>query len=196
MAEIGLFIDDTDDPAGAEEGYKESLEEAIENGELQDALNTVNDASVVYIVTGRDGPPVQAEPESTLSTGAITGIVAVGLIGLVLISIMLARGRERQEVDMNKTDDYLVDLEGIQPAASNDIMADTSDEENKRGKKTSGRRSDESSNAGDSGWSSQGGLSSMDTSSMDEDQRNRTMALGGAALASGAAASSLEPYSP
>lgn len=176
------------------EQYKEALDGSIESGELQGALDFVNDDSVVYIVTGRDsGRGIQGEPDSTLSAGAITGIVAVGLVGLVCISLLLSRGRERRDVDMNKQDDYLVDLEGIQPAASNDILVDTSDGEGKPGKK-----SDESSNAGDSGWSSHGGLSSLDTSSMDDESRNRTMALGGAALASGAVAGAAlaQPSSP
>jgi hypothetical protein len=181
---VRLFIDDAEDETAAVDQYKEALNESIESGELQKALNFVNADSVVYIVTGRDtGRGIEGEPESTLSAGAITGIVAVGLVGLVLISLLLARGREPREVDLNKQDDHLVDLEGIQPGASNDIMADTSDGEGKPGKKS--HKSDESSNAGDSGWSSHGGLSSLDTHSMDEESKNKTMALGGAALASG-----------
>jgi hypothetical protein len=122
---------------------------------LQEALDFVNDDSVVYIVTGRDTDRgIEGEPESTLSAGAITGIVAVGLIGLDWCSspycwLVIAESRE---VDLNKQDDHLVDMAGIQPGASNDIMADTSDGEGKTGKKSA--KSDESSNAGDSRWSS------------------------------------------
>jgi type II secretory pathway component PulM len=194
---VRLFVDDAENETAAVDQYKEALNESIDSGELQEALDFVNDDSVVYIVTGRNtGRGIDGEPEETLSAGAIIGIVVVGSIGMVFISLLLARGREPREVDLSKQDDHMVDLEGIQPGASNDIMVDTSDGEGKPGKKSN--KSDESSNAGDSGWSSHGGLSSLDTHSMDEESRNRTMALGGAAVASGvvAGAALVEPNSP
>eukprot|EP00980_Cylindrotheca_fusiformis_P030859 scaffold25535_cov117-Cylindrotheca_fusiformis.AAC.2 len=181
-AAVRLFVDETDDEEAVATQYKEALNTAIESGELQRTLDFVNDESVVYILTGRDtGRGIESDPDSSLSAGAITGIVAVGLVGLVCISLLLTRGRDRGNDDPGKQEDYMVDLEGIQPGTSNDPNVDNSDGE---GKKKS-NKSDESSNAGDSGWSSHGGLSSLDTSSMDDEQRSKAVAMGtaGAALA-------------
>jgi hypothetical protein len=176
---VGLFVDEAEDIAEVAESYKEDLTSSILEGGLQEALDFVNEDSVIYIVTGLKKNPIDPNGDSTLSTGAISGIVVVGLIGLVLIGGLLSRrSRGGSDVDL-KQDDYLVDMQGIAPNASEEIGG--------KGKKQGsrdGKRSDESSHAGSSGWSSQGGMSSLDTTSMDmEDESNRNVALGGAALA-------------
>lgn len=181
-ANVGLYVDEEVEEGSTAAKFKESLEASIENGELQEALNFVNEDSPVYILTGREQPK-DREPESTLSTGEISGIVVAGLLGCIVISFLLMRGRNDPERE-RKQEDY--DLEGMEPGEP--IMVDTSEVENKPRKKKNSPKSDESSIAGDSGWSSHGGMSSLDTSSVDDDPRYRTAALGGAALSGGAVA--------
>lgn len=186
-ANVGLYIDGEDAEGSTATKFKESLEASIENGELQEALDFVNSNSPVYVLTGRDLPDTsRGQSPGALSTGAISGIVIVGLIGCVLVSFLLMKGRNRQQ-NANK-EDY--DLEGMAPGEP--IMVDTSEVDNKQKKKKNSPKSDESSNAGDSGWSSHGGMSSLDTSSVDDDSRYRAAnALGGAA-----ALDKEEPTSP
>eukprot|EP00526_Cylindrotheca_closterium_P000115 CAMPEP_0113642870 /NCGR_PEP_ID=MMETSP0017_2-20120614/22525_1 /TAXON_ID=2856 /ORGANISM="Cylindrotheca closterium" /LENGTH=895 /DNA_ID=CAMNT_0000554323 /DNA_START=34 /DNA_END=2721 /DNA_ORIENTATION=+ /assembly_acc=CAM_ASM_000147 len=197
-ATVGLYVDGEEEEGSTVTRFKESLEASIENGELQEALDFVNEDSPVYVVTGRESTviPRGKEPESSLSTGVISGIVVAGVVGLA-ISILIMQKRKDRE-DEPKEDDY--DLEGGGMEAGEAIMVDTSEVDNKPQKKKISPKSDDSSIAGDSGWSSHGGMSSLDTSSVDDDSKYRTAALGGAALAGGAVAGGAldkeEPTSP
>lgn len=113
-----------------------------------------------------------------LSSGGITGIVVFGMVALVFVFLFVARKRQREDVDL-KQDDLLVDLQGI--------GATNSDEENQKQKKAKRvmKSDDASSHAGSSGWSSQGGLSSMDSLSLEEERNRSHAAVGGAAVRAG-----------
>ncbi|CAJ1960137.1 unnamed protein product [Cylindrotheca closterium] len=195
-ASVGLYVDEEEVEGSIVTQFKESLEASIENGELQEALDFVNEESPVYVVTGRDEPiiPRGTEPESKLSTGVISGIVIAGVVGLAISFLIMQKRKDKE--DDEKPEDY--ELDGMEPGQP--IMVDTSEVDNKSQKKKRSPKSDESSNAGDSGWSSHGGMSSLDTSSVDDDSRYPTAALGGTALAGGAAAAGAldkeEPTSP
>ncbi|KAL3939371.1 MAG: hypothetical protein SGBAC_005893 [Bacillariaceae sp.] len=195
-ASVGLYIDEEEVEGSTVTRFKESLEASIENGELQEALDFVNEDSPVYVVTGREQPivPRGQEPESSsLSTGVISGIVVAGVVGIALSLLIMQKRKDKED---DSKDDY--DLEGMEPGEP--IMVDTSEVDTKPQAKKISPKSDASSIAGDSGWSSHGGMSSIDTSSVDDDSRYRTAALGGAALAGGAVAVGAldkeEPTSP
>jgi len=227
-ASIGLLLDD-ENTAEARAAFEAALETAILDQELQSALDTVNSDSVVYIVTGIEVPDggegTDRQPaDEGLSAGAISGLVIVGAVGLLFLSILLVRRRSNQQRSEYLKQNESVDLEEINGPASPDgrtlgavgvaggmgvtegrtlIMStsQTDDEPATLGavaavprksapakKKLSSKYSankvyvppgvspsrdrerggnDESSHAGSSGWSSQGGMSSLDTSSVD-----------------------------
>jgi hypothetical protein len=214
-----------DDQSEVVTEFEADLNTAIRNKELQLALDEVNADSPVYVVTGLDSPTgIIGNDESTrestgLSAGAAGGLAVVGLIGLICVSILLARGGRRQSemylkqnesVDIDEiqppdeeTSEERASLEKISPHAapmppptmtSNTSAFDydygqreKTPGQTKKSRKTkkSGKtkqfevpaaissppekRSDDSSNAGSSGWSSHGGMSSLDDSSVDDE---------------------------
>jgi hypothetical protein len=251
---IGLLLDD-ESSAEAKAAFEAALEAAILDQELQSTLDTVNPNSVVYIVTGIDVPDGgegtnPAPADTGLGAGAISGLVGVGAVGLIFLSILLVRSRSNQSSEYLKQNESM-DLEEIHGPASPDrhaaasgvavgmgvtegrtlIMStsQTDDEPATLGavaaaprkttppkKKTSSKYStskiyappgnDDSSHAGSSGWSSQGGMSSLDTSSVDVDLMDDGGGTGGtaptanlagigaaSALASNASEDTLEP---
>lgn len=203
----------SDDPtfrARATTEFEADLDTAIRNKELQDALDEINNDSPVYIVSGMDSPDgiIDNDDESTrvekgLSAGAVGGLIAVGLVGLIFLSVLLARG-SRGQSEMYLKEGESVDVDEIQspkeeiseqnenlekgylqtrrPTGSDNYVqfGMTKTGESKRPNEakrfqvlaalpsTPEKRSDESSNAGDSGWSSHGGMSSLEDSSVDD----------------------------
>ena len=191
------------------EEYASSMESglktAILEGQLAAALTVVNSDSPVSILTGNDGvdgaireiPP----PDEGVSRGAIAGIVAGGIVAVLMIAALLVRGnRGRQEYYSKQNGG---DLEEIMPAQelegtdssnlnlvnsmstksfrasrnpslkkssmrSKNASRDMDNDGHEAYIKISGGKED-SSNAGSSGWSSHGGMSSIDTSSVDDE---------------------------
>ena len=207
LASMGLFLDE-EDAAATKEQFEVDLNSAILDQELQDALDQVNPDSPAYVVTGMDSTSrvigngnEDPDVDLGLSSGAIGGLVAVGLVGVIFVSAILVRqGRRQSEMYLKQNES--VDVEEIRaPQEEVDILPqkqmqssnyaenipplaapsyDHSEPEQQGGTpqfevppalatQQKDRRSDESSNAGSSGWSSQGGLSSLDTSSVDDD---------------------------
>jgi hypothetical protein len=227
FASVGIFCLDSDDETSCEE-YSSSLESALETavleGQLADALAVVNPDSPVFILTGDNGPDgLQREitpSDEGLSAGAITGLVAVGVVGFLMLSILLVRRNRGGQEYYSKQGEG--DLDEITAAAQNipeteldgpdssklarskrakssdapslkkASMASQSDDVDNDGQepylKISGGK-DDSSNAGSSGWSSHGGMSSIDTSSADEELSSTFNAQEGTSLAALGAAS-------
>ena len=140
-ASIGLFLvkedgdDDSDiadvDLAELKSEYESALENAILNGELQDALDVAAPDSVVYIVDSTLNPPdgVESgdpEPEDEgLSAGAVAGLSVVGAIGLIaLVSVLFVRrGRNQGQSEYLKQQDEKVDLEDLDGDDGNTALA-------------------------------------------------------------------------
>jgi hypothetical protein len=100
-ASIGLFVTDDEDPEAVLAQFEIDLETAILNQELQDALYLVNLNTPVFIITGMDsidkgtgGDDSEADDNGlVLSAGAISGIIVIGVVGVILMSFLFARRR-------------------------------------------------------------------------------------------------------
>lgn len=217
IASVGIFCKEEDETTTMScEDYASSmatgLETAILEGQLQKALAEVNPDSPASILTGVTGPDGLDREISTddegLSAGAVTGLVAVGVVAILVTAILFMRrsnkrGREQQGYYSKQGEGEDLDEE-IMPAqdvlgslqkssmissqnASNDIMDNDGHEAYV---KISGGK-DDSSNAGSSGWSSHGGMSSIDTTSVDDESNSAfsVTEMGGMSLAAMGAAS-------
>jgi hypothetical protein len=189
---------------------KSGLDTAILEGELASALALINPDSPVFILTGNNGVNPSnrdiSPDDEGLSTGAITGLVAGGLVALLMVAILLVRSNNHYQGYYSKQHEE--ELEEIMPAelegtddpdlaksksarSSHSLKKPSMDNDGHEAYvKVSGGKDDSSSNAGSSGWSSHGGMSSIDTSSVDDELSSAFSATGvGMSLAAlGAAA--------
>lgn len=110
-ASMGLMIEDDSmtNVTSTRLAFEAALNQAIADGQLQDALDEVNPNSVVYIVTldndgdNADDDVDQAEKSTDgLSGGAISGIVFAGMAGVLLTMALLTRRRQQD----NTSDNY------------------------------------------------------------------------------------------
>jgi hypothetical protein len=122
FASVGIFCLDIEEDDMSCENYASSMESGLETaileGQLADALSIVNANSPIYILTGAngvDGSNRDIDPsDEKLSAGAITGLVAVGVVALLMITILLVRRNKNQEYYSKQGEG---DLEEITPAA-------------------------------------------------------------------------------
>ena len=96
-ASVGLFLDD-EAPQAARQLYQATLDRAISQGRLQDALMEINPESPVRIITGTSNEvngSHSTEPPERPSAGATAGIVigALTVVGF-MVAIFIVRKRE------------------------------------------------------------------------------------------------------
>lgn len=167
--------------------YEEALATAIDEGRLQEALFEINEDTVVQILTtgGGDGTdPDRGLGGDGLSGGAVSGIVVAGVLSVLFGVALLARGRNNDD-----SDEYY-----LKPG--NEMLEEVPEEEDTTQKAgaTDGTAAQTpamapispgkaDSDAGDSGWSSREGLSSLE-SSMDEETRASSTGGGESTVAS------------
>ena len=176
----------------ARDQFAKNLTQAINTGGLQDALNSVNNQSIAFILNGWNGSGAQSG-SSGISSGGVAGIVigAAAAVFLIAAYVNLSR-RSRDgkpsfdELEPAPRDVVLgeerdADESSSQAVASksSELLGATSPDYGKPKKieeetekqveevPPSELHHDSSSNAGSSGWSSSAGVSSLNTGSAD-----------------------------
>lgn len=118
-ASMGLILeDDSMNVPSTRSAFEAALNQAIADGQLQEALDEVNPNSVVYIVTLDDDGNKEdddvdqiIDDNNGLSGGAISGIVFAGMAGVLLTMALLSRRRH----DNTSDDYYLKEDQGVDP---------------------------------------------------------------------------------
>lgn len=212
---VTLIISDDENAQAVRETYIGNLKAAIEAGRLQLALDQVNSESKVRILTGAatvTGAPSSGaiNGDSGLGGGLIVGIVVGALVVVALGSFAYARRRGDDKTEgAYFPGSSQQQLSGGHRAVSagGETLGATTPDYGKKGPKTSkagtdfddgkddvpepllvNESHDSSSNAGDSGWSSSAGVSSLRSGSFESlDGGNDSVQLGATLAAIGAA---------
>jgi len=162
-----LFQPTEEEPSKISNDFQQNLSTAIYNGDLQEFL----ESTTVFIV---DIDALESGGSSNVNRNTRAGIAAGAIVGLALFATIVyfvtgRRGEDNDEIEglhSPPVDDLKLDTEpnsGIVNATtimSGSIQKDGPDLVNIDG-------SDDSSNAGSSGWSSSAGIDSMNTNSAD-----------------------------
>ena len=162
-----MFQPTEEEPSKISNDFQQNLSTAIYNGDLQEFL----ESTTVYIV---DIDALESGGGSNVNRNTRAGIAAGAIVGLALFATIVyfvtgRRGEDNDEIEglhSPPVDDLKLDTEpnsGIVNATtimSGSIQKDGPDLVNIDG-------SDDSSNAGSSGWSSSAGIDSMNTNSAD-----------------------------
>lgn len=96
-----LFQPGDANPEGTRSSFEDALADAIEAGDLQEALDSVNQDSVAFILTGASlGPSPRSGSggsDDGLSGGGVAGIVIGAASAFVLVAIAMAMYARREE---------------------------------------------------------------------------------------------------
>lgn len=104
-ATIGLVFQpgESDDPENKRDLFQDALTQAIESGDLQSALELVNDESVAFILTGAtEGPNTRSGgggDDDGISGGGVAGIVIGAASAFVLVAIAIAMYSKKERQD-------------------------------------------------------------------------------------------------
>jgi len=102
-ASVGMYVT-TDDPEASKEQMEEAADTAVDDGRLQEILDSINSETPVRIlsnstINGEDpvnrGSNTDGGGSQSLRARPIVGFVAVGLLAILLISMFLARRNKR-----------------------------------------------------------------------------------------------------
>ena len=193
-ADITIHLQD-EDLTEFESEFSQYMTDSLDENELQEIART-NDANILFLGAKQDIPPDPVR--IVLGPGELAGIGAAGfVVGFALIGGMFIQSRRRR-IAKDATaldDDYLDEYEEnvnlhsktgfnreqmADPARrlNNTPLEDTSE--------ISFNESNDSSYAGSSGWSS-GGVSSLNTSSVDSFDNDKVFSHGASLAAIGVA---------
>jgi hypothetical protein len=107
LEEVGGFINET----AVKTAFESDLNDAIEDGALQEALTAINPDSPIYILTADgSGIPVDDDDDGSsvikpdddgreLSGGAISGIVVGGMAGIIVVMALLSRRQQQYDTE-------------------------------------------------------------------------------------------------
>ena len=157
--------DDTSDPIAITEEYKDAADGAIDRGDLQDNLDTLYPDTVVYIIDSIGPDP---DPTGGINSGGIVGIVIASVAFTLLFIAYVVSTRRSEPKD---------ELEPLDPAPREPLSFEDTELEGSRRPSRSKKKhkdkemlgplsaviADHDSDAGDSGWSSSAGVSSINT---------------------------------
>lgn len=186
--------DDMDQAAVAAQ-FRTQIQDAIASGELQDKLDTLYPETEVYIIddellAGLVGARGIGDDEGGLEAGGIAGVVvaSVALVGFFLLYAAAAKRRGEGKEDLEPLDPAPRDLSFLEDELNEthskgitvgQLGATTPDyhvKKKHRKSPSSPHRSphrhhgDHDSDAGDSGWSSSAGVSSLNTGDRSGDE--------------------------
>ena len=101
-AEVTLLVRGQVDVDQTKSTYQAELFNAIFDGDLQDQLDAIE--ANILVTTGLENPERAEDDDSTLSSGAIGGIVAASLFGvaLPLCVFLYARSRSNYEAEIKR----------------------------------------------------------------------------------------------
>jgi hypothetical protein len=99
-----LFQPGDNSPGGTRDNFEQALQEAIEDGDLQDALDIVNIDSVAFILTGANAGTITkgtgaGGDDNGISGGGVAGIVIGAASAFFLVAIFMAIFARRERVD-------------------------------------------------------------------------------------------------
>lgn len=196
-----------------ERKYGDALEAAIDNGDLQKALQQVNPSSPVRILDSEQPPD---DDGGGIGGGAIGGIAAAASVLFIAAIGLLMVGRRQASPEKDENDHFPATPVATPPSpteAKDDTNLGASkpdygenkkqpvvnldgmeDEDSPIPGEMGAVSHDSSSNAGSSGWSSSAGISSLNTGSVDDSldfksgQGAKLAAIGAASAIAGGAA--------
>lgn len=156
--------EDTSDPDFVTEEYQTEAETAVDNGDLQEKLVTLYPDTPIYVIDSTVDRDLAGGGGSTseggIKSGGIAGIIiaSVAFIGLFIAYFVSSRFRDESKEDLEPLDPAPQQIFSFEdPEVEVTLGAEPAPEHGKK-KHESG---DHDSDAGDSGWSSSAGVSSL-----------------------------------
>lgn len=171
-----LFQPSEADPIAVAEDFEDNLGDAIKEGELQRSLTLLHPDSPVFIIDDNvDPPPPGPTDERGIGDGGVAGVVVAALaVAVIVLLVSRRRGEPKESYDDLESvpEDEELKLDDADTEGATDPKFDKQAPEFEKGQdammdldEQQALSHDSSSDAGNSGWSSSAGVSSLNTGS-------------------------------